>query len=88
MWHSRYGLVNMPICFFVCLSSVGISCNKTYNLQILNLRHLFNTINLFLPVQEMMPLQHIYTMALEQDIKNSMTSRRTYELLQSRCYQV
>ncbi|XP_013880185.1 GEM-interacting protein isoform X3 [Austrofundulus limnaeus] len=37
--------------------------------------------------QEMMPLQYIYTMALEQDIKNSVTSRRTYELLQNRCYQ-
>ncbi|XP_068434452.1 GEM-interacting protein [Clinocottus analis] len=37
--------------------------------------------------QEMMPLQYIYTMALEQDIKNSLTSRKTSELLQSRCYQ-
>ncbi|XP_047427072.1 GEM-interacting protein [Mugil cephalus] len=37
--------------------------------------------------QEMMPLQYIYTMALEQDIKNSMTSKRTSELIQSRCYQ-
>ncbi|XP_023133725.2 GEM-interacting protein isoform X1 [Amphiprion ocellaris] len=37
--------------------------------------------------QEMMPLQYIYTMALEQDIKNSVTSRRTSELLQNRCYQ-
>ncbi|XP_037649187.1 GEM-interacting protein [Sebastes umbrosus] len=37
--------------------------------------------------QEMMPLQYIYTMALEQDIKNSVTSRKTSELLQSRCYQ-
>ncbi|XP_069004990.1 GEM-interacting protein [Embiotoca jacksoni] len=37
--------------------------------------------------QEMMPLQYIYTMALEQDMKNSMTSRRTSELLQNRCYQ-
>ncbi|KAM6904515.1 GEM-interacting protein isoform 2-T2 [Xenentodon cancila] len=37
--------------------------------------------------QEMMPLQYIYTMALEQDIKNSVTSKRTSELLQSRCYQ-
>ncbi|XP_058510273.1 GEM-interacting protein isoform X2 [Solea solea] len=37
--------------------------------------------------QEMMPLQYIYTMALEQDIKNSVTSRKTSELLQHRCYQ-
>ncbi|KAK5612242.1 hypothetical protein CRENBAI_018759 [Crenichthys baileyi] len=37
--------------------------------------------------QEMMPLQYIYTMALEQDIKNSVTSRRTSELLHNRCYQ-
>ncbi|XP_022608079.1 GEM-interacting protein isoform X1 [Seriola dumerili] len=37
--------------------------------------------------QDMMPLQYIYTMALEQDIKNSVTSRKTSELLQSRCYQ-
>ncbi|XP_028310699.1 GEM-interacting protein isoform X2 [Gouania willdenowi] len=37
--------------------------------------------------QEMMPLQYIYTMALEQDIKNSVTARKTSELLQSRCYQ-
>ncbi|XP_032394433.1 GEM-interacting protein isoform X2 [Etheostoma spectabile] len=37
--------------------------------------------------QEMMPLQYIYTMALEQDIKNSVTSRKTSEVLQNRCYQ-
>ncbi|KAI3359725.1 hypothetical protein L3Q82_014094 [Scortum barcoo] len=37
--------------------------------------------------QEMMPLQYIYTMALEQDIKNSVTSRKTSELIHSRCYQ-
>ncbi|XP_018560104.2 LOW QUALITY PROTEIN: GEM-interacting protein [Lates calcarifer] len=37
--------------------------------------------------QEMMPLQYIYTMALEQDIKNSLTSRKTSELLHNRCYQ-
>ncbi|XP_034046437.1 GEM-interacting protein [Thalassophryne amazonica] len=37
--------------------------------------------------QEMMPLQYIYTMALEQDIKNSVTSKQTSELLQHRCYQ-
>lgn len=36
----------------------------------------------------MMPLRYIYTMALEQDIKNSVTSRKTAELLQNRCYQV
>ncbi|XP_041813806.1 GEM-interacting protein [Chelmon rostratus] len=37
--------------------------------------------------QEMMPLQYLYTKALEQDIKNSLTSRKTYELLHNRCYQ-
>ncbi|XP_061568180.1 GEM-interacting protein isoform X2 [Cololabis saira] len=37
--------------------------------------------------QEAMPLQYIYTMALDQDIKNSLTSKRTSELLQNRCYQ-
>lgn len=39
-------------------------------------------------LQEMMPLQYLYTMALEQDIKNSLTSRKTSELIQARCYQV
>uniref|UniRef100_A0A673A0N6 GEM interacting protein n=1 Tax=Sphaeramia orbicularis TaxID=375764 RepID=A0A673A0N6_9TELE len=37
--------------------------------------------------QDMMPLQYIYTMALEQDIKNSLTSKKTSETLQNRCYQ-
>ncbi|XP_056263316.1 GEM-interacting protein isoform X2 [Pseudoliparis swirei] len=37
--------------------------------------------------QEMMPMQFIYAMALEQDIKNSLTSRKTSELLQNRCHQ-
>ncbi|XP_063759130.1 GEM-interacting protein isoform X2 [Eleginops maclovinus] len=37
--------------------------------------------------QEMMPLQYIYTMALEQDIKNSVASRKMSELLQNRCHQ-
>ncbi|XP_029913288.1 GEM-interacting protein isoform X2 [Myripristis murdjan] len=37
--------------------------------------------------QEMMPLQYIYTMALEQDIKNSVSSKQTQELLHHRCYQ-
>ncbi|XP_067332759.1 GEM-interacting protein isoform X2 [Channa argus] len=37
--------------------------------------------------QERMPLQYIYTMALEQDIKNSVTSRKTFETIHSRCYQ-
>ncbi|XP_029015737.1 GEM-interacting protein isoform X2 [Betta splendens] len=37
--------------------------------------------------QEMMPLQYIYTMALEQDIKNSVASRKMLEVIQSRCYQ-
>ncbi|KAM7387156.1 hypothetical protein PAMA_009666 [Pampus argenteus] len=37
--------------------------------------------------QEMMPLQYIYTMTLEQDIKNSAASRKTSEMIQNRCYQ-
>ncbi|CAL8303460.1 unnamed protein product [Merluccius merluccius] len=37
--------------------------------------------------QEMMPLQYIYTMALEQDLKNSHASRQTSELILQRCYQ-
>ncbi|XP_051989043.1 GEM-interacting protein-like [Xyrauchen texanus] len=37
--------------------------------------------------QEMMPLQYIYTLALEHDIKNSTTAKHTAELLQQRCYQ-
>ncbi|CAL8273688.1 unnamed protein product [Lota lota] len=37
--------------------------------------------------QEMMPMQYIYTMALEQDIKNSLASRQTSELILQRCYQ-
>lgn len=42
-----------------------------------------------LPVlQDLMPLQCVYAMALEQDIKNSVASRKTLELLQNRCYQV
>ncbi|KAM4597977.1 GEM-interacting protein isoform 2-T2 [Polymixia lowei] len=37
--------------------------------------------------QDMMPLQYIYTMALEQEIKNSVASKHTAELVQQRCYQ-
>ncbi|XP_035253691.1 GEM-interacting protein isoform X1 [Anguilla anguilla] len=37
--------------------------------------------------QDMMPLQYIYTMALEQDVKNCTSSKQTGELLQQRCYQ-
>uniref|UniRef100_A0A3Q0SAM8 GEM interacting protein n=1 Tax=Amphilophus citrinellus TaxID=61819 RepID=A0A3Q0SAM8_AMPCI len=37
--------------------------------------------------QEMMPLQYIYTQALEQEIKNGLNARRTCDLLHSRCYQ-
>ncbi|CAL8265354.1 unnamed protein product [Gadus morhua 'NCC'] len=37
--------------------------------------------------QEMMPMQYIYTMALEQDIKNSLASKQTSELILQRCYQ-
>lgn len=36
----------------------------------------------------MMPLQYIYTMALEQDAKNSSNAKHTAELLHQRCYQV
>ncbi|XP_076000231.1 GEM-interacting protein [Genypterus blacodes] len=37
--------------------------------------------------QEMMPLQFIYIMAVEQDMKNSSVSRHISDLLQNRCYQ-
>uniref|UniRef100_A0A8B9H2K8 GEM interacting protein n=1 Tax=Astyanax mexicanus TaxID=7994 RepID=A0A8B9H2K8_ASTMX len=37
--------------------------------------------------QDMMPLQYIYTMAMEQDIKTSATAKHTTELLHQRCYQ-
>ncbi|XP_055008384.1 GEM-interacting protein isoform X2 [Boleophthalmus pectinirostris] len=37
--------------------------------------------------QEMMPLQYIFTMAFEQDIKNSLTARKMSDLIQHRCYQ-
>ncbi|KAG7258467.1 hypothetical protein CRUP_015484, partial [Coryphaenoides rupestris] len=37
--------------------------------------------------QEIMPMQHIYNMALEQDIKNSLSSRQTSDLIQHRCHQ-
>ncbi|XP_031431662.1 GEM-interacting protein isoform X2 [Clupea harengus] len=37
--------------------------------------------------QDMMPLQYIYTMALEQDAKNSSNAKHTAELLHQRCYQ-
>ncbi|KAM9780523.1 GEM-interacting protein [Neosynchiropus ocellatus] len=37
--------------------------------------------------QESMPLQYIYAKALEQDIKNCVSSRKTSELVQNRCYQ-
>ncbi|XP_037112626.1 GEM-interacting protein [Syngnathus acus] len=40
-----------------------------------------------LAAQETMPLQYIYAMALEQDLKNSLNSRRTSDLIHSRCYQ-
>ncbi|XP_077413042.1 GEM-interacting protein isoform X2 [Vanacampus margaritifer] len=40
-----------------------------------------------LAAQETMPLQYIYTMALEQDLKNSLNSRKTSDLVQNRCYQ-
>ncbi|XP_041736834.1 GEM-interacting protein-like isoform X1 [Coregonus clupeaformis] len=37
--------------------------------------------------QDMMPLQYIYTMALEYDVKTSQSTKQTSELLQRRCYQ-
>ncbi|XP_047664053.1 GEM-interacting protein isoform X1 [Tachysurus fulvidraco] len=37
--------------------------------------------------QELMPLQSIYTMALEQDMKSSSSAKHTTELLYQRCYQ-
>ncbi|KAJ8345324.1 hypothetical protein SKAU_G00295170 [Synaphobranchus kaupii] len=37
--------------------------------------------------QDMMPLQYIYTMALEHDVKNCTNSKQTGELLHQRCYQ-
>ncbi|XP_061605174.1 GEM-interacting protein isoform X3 [Phyllopteryx taeniolatus] len=40
-----------------------------------------------LAAQETMPLQYIYTMALEQDLKNSSSSKKTLDLVQKRCYQ-
>ncbi len=38
--------------------------------------------------QDMMPLQNIYTQALEHDIKSSTSAKQTAELIQQRCYQV
>ncbi|XP_061701907.1 GEM-interacting protein isoform X2 [Syngnathoides biaculeatus] len=40
-----------------------------------------------LAAQETMPLQSIYAMALEQDAKNSLSSKKTSDLVQKRCYQ-
>ncbi|MCI4391825.1 hypothetical protein PGIGA_G00138950 [Pangasianodon gigas] len=37
--------------------------------------------------QDLMPLQSIYSMVLEQDIKSSTSAKQTTELLQQRCYQ-
>ncbi|XP_026116780.1 GEM-interacting protein-like [Carassius auratus] len=37
--------------------------------------------------QDMMPLQNIYTQALEHDIKSSTSAKQTAELIQQRCYQ-
>ncbi|KAJ7992092.1 hypothetical protein DPEC_G00274970 [Dallia pectoralis] len=37
--------------------------------------------------QDMMPLQYIYTMALEHDVKTSQTTKHTSDLLHQRCYQ-
>lgn len=38
--------------------------------------------------QDMMPLQYIYTLALENDLKSSTSAKQTAELIQQRCYQV
>lgn len=38
--------------------------------------------------QDMMPLQYIYTQALEHDLKSSSSAKHTAELIQQRCYQV
>ncbi|XP_067277837.1 GEM-interacting protein [Pseudorasbora parva] len=37
--------------------------------------------------QDMMPLQYIYTLALEHDLKSSTSAKHTAELIQQRCYQ-
>ncbi|XP_056609766.1 GEM-interacting protein [Triplophysa dalaica] len=37
--------------------------------------------------QDMMPLQQIYTLAMDHDLRNSTTAKHTAELLQQRCYQ-
>ncbi|XP_052407973.1 GEM-interacting protein-like [Carassius gibelio] len=37
--------------------------------------------------QDMMPLQNIYTLALEHDLKSSTSAKQTAELIQQRCYQ-
>ncbi|XP_066530396.1 GEM-interacting protein isoform X2 [Hoplias malabaricus] len=37
--------------------------------------------------QDLMPLQYIYTLALEQDTKTSTSAKQTTEMLQQRCYQ-
>lgn len=39
-------------------------------------------------VQDMMPLQYIFTMALEQDAKNGSNGKHTADLLHLRCSQV
>uniref|UniRef100_A0A8C6T3J7 GEM interacting protein n=1 Tax=Neogobius melanostomus TaxID=47308 RepID=A0A8C6T3J7_9GOBI len=38
-------------------------------------------------VQETMPLQYIFTMAFDQDIKNSLSAKKMSDLIQHRCYQ-
>lgn len=38
--------------------------------------------------QDMMPLQNIYTQALDHDLKSSTSAKQTAELIQQRCYQV
>ncbi|XP_060798527.1 GEM-interacting protein isoform X2 [Neoarius graeffei] len=37
--------------------------------------------------QDLMPLQSIYSMVLEQDVRSSSSAKHTTELLQQRCYQ-
>ncbi|KTG46005.1 hypothetical protein cypCar_00013712, partial [Cyprinus carpio] len=43
--------------------------------------------NEFFRIMDMMPLQNIYTQALDHDIKSSTSAKQTAELIQQRCYQ-
>lgn len=78
--------VTQQVQFIITICVIGVVFETVYLSQLCLLQKSY--LKLFSPVQEMMPLQYIYTMALEQDIKNSLTSKRTSEMLQNRCYQV